>query len=101
VSKNVSEGLRVDYNLRSTFFYRKLHELGFRQMLAQVEDLCSVSDTYKWDARSTWDVSDTAWEFIARANLNPLQVFAHPHVFLSTLGLLPTIAALRRSARKG
>ncbi len=101
MSKNISEGLRVDYNLRSTFFYRKLHELGFRQMLAQVDDLYSISDSYKWDIRSDWSVSDTAWEFIAKANLNPLRVFAHPHVLLERPRLIAYYRSIAAISQKG
>lgn len=74
------EAQATDYGLRSTFFYRKLNELGFFEFGSQIEKLMEVGEVYQWDDRTEWQVSDSAWEQALAAGIEPLRVFAHPLV---------------------
>jgi hypothetical protein len=76
------EAHQVDYRLRSTFFYRKLHELGFVGFRDQIDALVELEDNYDWTNRDEWGISPTAWEYIANASLSPVRVFAHPRVLI-------------------
>ncbi|MGH2515386.1 MAG: XcyI family restriction endonuclease [Ktedonobacterales bacterium] len=75
----LAEANRINYRLRSTFFYRKLKEydtLALPQMVAQ---LISVEHLYSWDERGEWEVGEDAFSFVARRpDLHLIQVFCHP-----------------------
>lgn len=76
------EAHQVDYRLRSTFFYRKLHELGFVSFRDQINALVELEDNYDWTSHNEWNISPTAWEFVAGISLSPVRVFAHPRVLI-------------------
>ena len=40
----LNEALQLDYRLRSTFFYRKLHELGFSEFEAEIDKLVQIEN---------------------------------------------------------
>jgi hypothetical protein len=73
------EANRINYRLRSTFFYRKLKEyntLSFPQIIAE---LLSVEHLYSWDERKQWGIGEDAFNYIiTHPELNLLQVFCHP-----------------------
>jgi len=97
------DAMIVDYGLRSTFFYRKLHELGFLDFVQEVEKLIAIADTYNWDEREQWAISSTAWSYIAQADLELLRVFAHPRVLIEQARLITyyrSVAALPQKAVK-
>ena len=97
----LKEARRIDYRLRSTFFYRKLHELGFMDFACEIDALVKIDDSYKWVERSQWGISQGAWEYIATSELSPLRVFCHPRVIIEQPRLIAyyrNIAALSQKA---
>jgi len=74
------EALEIDYRLRSTFFYRKLHELGFTAFNTEIDKLIQIANNFNWDSRENWNISTAAWQAISHAGIAPLAVFAHPRV---------------------
>ncbi len=60
------EANRINYRLRSTFFYRKLKEyntLSFPQIIAE---LLSVKHLYSWDERKEWGIRVSASNFVLK-----------------------------------
>jgi len=97
----LKEARRIDYRLRSTFFYRKLHELGFLDFACEIDALVKINDSYKWVERSQWGISQEAWEYVAGSELSPLRVFCHPRVIIEQPRLIAyyrNIAALSQKA---
>lgn len=75
----LAEALRINYRLRSTFFYRKLKEYDTLSLPALVSQLLAVAHLYNWDDRKAWGVGEDAFHYVAsHANLHLLQVFCHP-----------------------
>ena len=97
----LKEARRIDYRLRSTFFYRKLHELGFLDFARELDALVKIGESYKWVERSQWGISQGAWEYVERSELSPLRVFCHPRVIIEQPRLIAyyrNIAALSQKA---
>ncbi len=97
----LKEARRIDYRLRSTFFYRKLHELGFLDFACEIDALVKIDDSYKWGERSQWGISQGAWEYVAGSDLSLLRVFCHPRVITEQPRLIAyyrNIAALSQKA---
>lgn len=97
------EAQRTDYGLRSTFFFRKLYELGFMEFGSHVTELAAVSDALHWDRRADWRISETAWSQAADAKLKPVQVFAHPLVLIQNprrLAYYRSVAAISQKGAK-
>ncbi|MCP4113763.1 MAG: XcyI family restriction endonuclease [Desulfobacteraceae bacterium] len=78
--RRLNEALQIDYRLRSTFFYRKLHDLGFRGFAEEIEKLISISDNFNWKDRYKWGISKIAWHILEQSAILPLALFAHPRV---------------------
>jgi XcyI-like restriction endonuclease len=72
------EAHRLNYQLRSTFFYRKLKEYQTLSFPARVAALFPHEDLYEWSGRAAYGVGEDAFAYIKRTNLNYLQVFCHP-----------------------
>lgn len=99
--EKLSEALQIDYRLRSTFFYRKLHELGFTAFNAEIDKLIQIANNFNWDSRENWNISTAAWQAISHAGIAPLAVFAHPRVLQEQLRLSAyyrNVAALPQKA---
>ncbi|MBD2456902.1 XcyI family restriction endonuclease [Nostoc sp. FACHB-87] len=76
----LKEALQIDYRLRSTFFYRKLYELGFNSFLTEIDKLIELSDNFNWESRHNWGISETAWNILEHSGIPKISVFAHPRV---------------------
>ncbi|MBM4466365.1 MAG: XcyI family restriction endonuclease [Chloroflexi bacterium] len=97
----LKEARRIDYRLRSTFFYRKLHELGFMDFAHELDALVKIGESCKWTERGQWGISQGAWEYVAGSQLSPLRVFCHPRVIIEQPRLIAyyrNIAALSQKA---
>ena len=97
----LKEARRIDYRLRSTFFYRKLHELGFLDFAREIDALVKIGESYKWVERGQWSISQGAWEYVAGSELSSLRVFCHPRVIIEQPRLIAyyrNIAALSQKA---
>lgn len=76
----LTEALQIDYRLRSTFFHRKLQELGFLAFKTEIDKLIGISGNFNWDNRDRWGISNLAWQMIVDSDVPPIAVFAHPRV---------------------
>ncbi len=101
MSRNVDEGLRVAYSLRSSFFYRKLYELGFMRLLEQVEELQRIADSFQWSDRAVWGITASTWDVVTGAKLVPVQVFAHPSVLIQQPPLTTYYRSIAAIPQKG
>lgn len=73
------EANRINYRLRSTFFYRKLKEYNTLSFPQIIVELLSVEHLYSWDERKEWGIGEDAFSYIiTHPELNLLQVFCHP-----------------------
>ncbi|HVB75119.1 MAG TPA: XcyI family restriction endonuclease [Ktedonobacteraceae bacterium] len=96
------EANRLNYRLRSAFFYRKLKEyntLAFSQMITE---LLPIENLYNWDERENWDIGEDAFAYIkGHQHLHLIQVFCHPKLLREYPALLAyyrNIAALSQKA---
>lgn len=87
------ESLQIDYRLRSTFFYRKLYDLGFKYFNDEILKLIEIADTYNWEQKNNWGVSQTAWTILEHNKIPHMAVFAHPRVLQEQ----PKLSAYYRS----
>ncbi len=95
------EAHRLNYQLRSTFFYRKLKEYGTLSLPARVAELFPNQSLYDWSNRSEWGIREDAFQYIGSTSFNPLQVFCHPKVLREHPDLVAyyrNIAALPQKA---
>ena len=75
----LAEANRINYRLRSTFFYRKLKEYSTLSFPGLVAGLIPVGHLYSWDERAKWGVGEDAYSYITgNAEFHLFQVFCHP-----------------------
>src|SRR6266566_6102110 len=88
------EANRLNYRLRSAFFYRKLkeyHTLAFPLMIAE---LLPIEHLYDWSNRNNWGIGEDAFSYIqGHPDLRLIQVFCHPKL----LREYPTLVAYYRN----
>lgn len=97
----LTEAHKINYRLRSTFFYRKLHEYQTLTFSAIIDQLIPHADGYNWEERSSWGVSDDAFAKVQASDLVFIQVFAHPRLLREQPRLTAyyrNVAALSRKA---
>lgn len=79
MSKAPAEVIYESYALKSSFFYEKLRELGYFDLHKKLTDIVAdQGESYTWDLRGEWGISDDAWDVILNSTINPLLIFAHP-----------------------
>ncbi len=77
----LAEANRINYRLRSTFFYRKLKEYNTLSFPAIVSELKSVDHLYCWAEHERWGIGQDAFIYInTHDELHLFQVFCHPKV---------------------
>jgi len=74
------EAHKINYRLRSTFFYRKLNEYNTYGFPEAVQKLIPLSKEYDWSKYNEWGVTKEALEQIQESDLSLIQVFAHPRL---------------------
>src|SRR6266700_1345527 len=88
------EANRLNYHLRSAFFYRKLkeyHTLAFPLMIAE---LLPIEHLYDWSNRNNWGIGEDAFSYIqGHPDLRLIQVLCHPKL----LGEYPTLVSYYRN----
>jgi len=98
----LAEANRINYRLRSTFFYRKLKEYNTLTFPLMVVQLYPVEPLYLWDERTTWGIGEDAFAYVsAHPQLHLIQVFCHPRLLREHPRLLAyyrNIAALSQKA---
>jgi len=97
------EAHKINYRLRSTFFYRKLYEYKTLEFPATITQLIPHSKQYSWDQYKEWGITEAAFSLVSKSDLNAIQVFAnpkllreHPHL----IGYYRNIAVLSQKATK-
>jgi hypothetical protein len=77
----VTEANRINYRLRSTFFYRKLREYNTLSLRAKVKALLPIQNLYDWDNKLNWSIGEDAFNYVNQhPNLQLIQVFCHPRL---------------------
>ncbi len=88
------EANRLNYRLRSAFFYRKLKEYNTLAFPLMITELFPVEGIYNWDERDNWSVGEDAFAYIkGHQELRLIQVFCHPKL----LREYPTLLAYYRN----
>lgn len=59
------EAHKINYRLRSTFFYRKLNEYSTYGFPETIQKLIPISKDYDWRKYSKWGVTKEAFEQIS------------------------------------
>jgi len=97
-----NEALRINYRLRSTFFYRKLKEYDTLALPLAVANLFPVEALYLWDERATWGIGPDAFTYIQRhPTLHLIQVFCHPKLVTEHSTLLTYYRHIAALSLKG
>lgn len=84
----IQEANRINYSLRSTFFYRKLKELGYLRIIKDIEAIVKDSHNYSWEDKKFWNITYNAWEIIEREGIDFIRVFAHPKILVEHPALI-------------
>jgi len=96
------EANRLNYRLRSTFFYRKLKEYNTLAFPLMIADLFPVEHLYSWEDRGHWGIGEDAFSYMGgHPDLRLIQVFCHPKLLREYPRLLAyyrNIAALSQKA---
>lgn len=74
------EAHRINYRLRSTFFFRKLIEYGTYEFPETIKRLVPIAKNYAWDKYEKWGITKTAFSQIQNSDLSLIQIFAHPRL---------------------
>jgi len=97
------EAHKINYRLRSTFFYRKLHEYKTLEFPTTITQLIPLSKHYNWDNFKDWGISESAFEIITKSDLDLIQVFTHPKLIREhshLIGYYRNVAVLSQKATK-
>lgn len=98
----LAEANRINYRLRSTFFYRKLKEYNTLGFPAMVANLYSVEHLYDWSDRTNWQIGDDAFAYVANhPGLHLIQVFCHPRLLREHPRLLAYYRHIAALSQKG
>ena len=96
------EANRINYRLRSTFFYRKLKEYKTLSFNSAIHQILQIKDLYSWDNRLNWGIREDIFTYIDNhPNLQLIQVFCHPRLIREHSTLIAyyrNIAALSQKA---
>jgi len=100
----LAEANRVNYRLRSTFFYRKFKEYNTLSFNAKINALLPVKHLYSWEGWVDWGIGLDAFTYINQhPSLQLIKVFCHPRLIREHPNLLAyyrNIAALSQKAVK-
>ena len=96
------EANRLNYRLRSAFFYRKLKEYNTLAFPLMIAELFPIEDIYNWGERASWSIGEDAFDYVKeRSDLRLIQIFCHPKLLREHPTLLAyyrNIAALSQKA---
>ena len=84
----ILEANRISYSLRSTFFFRKLRDTGYFDILKDVDKLVQQSRNYSWEDKKFWNITHNAWDLIAKQGIESFRVFTHPKVLVEHPALM-------------
>ena len=88
------EANRLNYRLRSAFFYRKLKEYNTLAFPSMIIELLSIEDSFSWDERENWGIGADAFAYVKeQPELHLIQAFCHPKLLREH----PTLLAYHRN----
>lgn len=100
----LAETHRINYRLRSTFFYRKLKEYNTLSFPLRINELTQVERLYCWEGSTNWGIGNDAFAYVnGHENLQLIEVFCHPRLIREHSTLVAyyrNIAALSQKAVK-
>ena len=100
----LAEANRINYRLRSTFFYRKLKEYKTLSFSNKIDQILPAKHLYSWQGQADWGIGEDAFAYInGHDNLQLIQVFCHPRLIREHSILIAyyrNIAALSQKAVK-
>lgn len=91
------EATRLQYALRSTFFFRK--RLQFKRILLEISSL--DSNAYHWKDQSQLGISKNSFDQLAKSNIPLCGVFCHPDVILAKPYLITYYRSVAVIPQKG
>ena len=71
------EAHRINYRLRSTFFYNKLNEYHTYEFPETIQKLVPLENNFDWAEFQKWGITKDAFDEIKKTTLSLLQVFCH------------------------
>lgn len=75
------EVTKESYLLKSTFFYSKLKANGYFDLFMDVQRMSNIEGkSLNWSKRDEWKISASAWDILAKSDIDPMLVFAHPKI---------------------
>jgi len=80
LKKLLSEAHKINYRLRSTFFYRKLNEYNTYSFPETIQKLVPFAKDYDWEKYADWGLTKEAFEHVKKTNLCFIQIFSHPRL---------------------
>ncbi len=87
--------------LRAQFFARRLRELGFFNVAAEVRKLIEVKDSFPWGRLEALGISREAFSRVTQAGIEPLLFFLHPRVIQEQPSLLLYYRSVALISQKG
>lgn len=79
-SSLLAEANRINYRLRSTFFYRKLKEYKTLSFSLKIEAILKIEHLYNWENWLDWRIGEDAFAYINKCDLQLIEVFCHPRL---------------------
>jgi hypothetical protein len=103
-SSLLAEANRINYRLRSTFFYRKLKEYKTLSFSLRIDAILKVEHLYNWENWIEWGIAEDAFAYINKCeSLQLIEAFCHPRLIREHSILIAyyrNIAALSQKAVK-
>jgi hypothetical protein len=85
---------KEQYLLKSTFFYNKLSSNGYFELFMKVQKYANIEGkNLNWEKKTSWNISEDAWNVLKANGISPVLVFVHPKV----LKLYPSFLKYYRS----
>lgn len=93
-SDSESTAKKEQYLLKSVFIRRKLRIERYYEIIKEMDRIVEEQgETIEWKERSSWGITQEAWEIVSNSNINPILVFCHPEI----INLQPTTVLYYRS----
>lgn len=97
------EAHKINYRLRSTFFYRRLHEYHTFEFPSIIKELLKHASNFNWDDYKKWGITQQAFDLIQKSGLEMIQVFSNPRLLRENPKLVAyyrNVAVLSQKATK-
>ena len=96
------EVIKESYLLKSTFFFRRLHELGYVKIFDKIHSsIKQIGGDINWSDKDSFGVPPEAWEIIESNGIEPATVFVHPNFLRTFPDLIKYYRCLAMIPQKG